>query len=76
MPPTRRGSTAAARPRTPRQTMRGTLTAAVAAALLLGVLAGLAAVFSLESFLDARKRRRRVPVAASGLPAEPSLLRR
>lgn len=63
-------------PPTEPQPQRGGKTRGAAAALLLGVLASLAAVFSLESFLDARRRRRRVPVAASGLPAEPSLLRR
>lgn len=64
-------------PPTEPQPQRTGKTRGAAAALLLGVLAGLAAVFSLESFLDARRRRSRVsPAPASGLPAEPSLLRR
>ncbi|MEU4830706.1 hypothetical protein [Streptosporangium sp. NPDC023615] len=59
---------------------RGGKSRGAAAALLLGVLASLASVFSLESFLAARARRRGdrrpVPSASGRRPAEPSALRR
>ncbi|WP_344970993.1 hypothetical protein [Streptosporangium fragile] len=67
-------------PPTEPQPQRGGKLRGAAAALLLCVLAGLAAVFSLESFLDARRRRRGGPEPGRSrdpgqVPAEPSLRR-